>query len=424
MDRSQANIDLVFRNGLKDYEVLPPEGVWKNIRPALHRRRVSFLMRSAALIASFISIGIIAFVLGRRSAGFNESSFVSFNINHPEPYFLHEVPEERSNVTMPSRPKRNRRSQPIEIQTLVADVMPFSDIIINEDSEYRLAENISKVENNIIIPDISKPVDANYLAKLKSIIAGRWSVEALASPTHYSMTSGSGALTRQLHSSEKPLSSYTGGLKISYMINRRFSFQTGLFYASQGQRVTGVNSYTGFTPFSQSKGGPNFELKTISGPVQTFNPDVFLSVNGDQSRINSNYKNDVFDPQKANLSYLGSELIQNFSYLQLPILLKYKLIDKNLDINLSGGFSYDFLIRNDAYTNYNGLKYIIGETKGVNNLAVSSLFAVGFEYGITGNISLNVEPTFRYYINTFTKATEQKIHPYSFGVFTGFSFSF
>ena len=31
MNEKGANIDLLFRNGLKDFEVLPPPGVWDNI---------------------------------------------------------------------------------------------------------------------------------------------------------------------------------------------------------------------------------------------------------------------------------------------------------------------------------------------------------------------------------------------------------
>jgi hypothetical protein len=31
MDERGANIDILFRNGLKDYEVLPPPEVWNNI---------------------------------------------------------------------------------------------------------------------------------------------------------------------------------------------------------------------------------------------------------------------------------------------------------------------------------------------------------------------------------------------------------
>jgi len=35
MDEREANIDVVFRNGLKDYEVLPPPEVWDKISPAV-----------------------------------------------------------------------------------------------------------------------------------------------------------------------------------------------------------------------------------------------------------------------------------------------------------------------------------------------------------------------------------------------------
>ena len=35
MGEKGANIDLLFRNGLKDYEVLPPPGVWDGIHSAL-----------------------------------------------------------------------------------------------------------------------------------------------------------------------------------------------------------------------------------------------------------------------------------------------------------------------------------------------------------------------------------------------------
>ncbi len=36
MADSRANIDLVFRNGLMDYEVLPPSEVWDNIQAAVN----------------------------------------------------------------------------------------------------------------------------------------------------------------------------------------------------------------------------------------------------------------------------------------------------------------------------------------------------------------------------------------------------
>ena len=44
MDEREANIDLVFRNGLRDYEVLPPSEVWDNIGPVIvNKKGISYL---------------------------------------------------------------------------------------------------------------------------------------------------------------------------------------------------------------------------------------------------------------------------------------------------------------------------------------------------------------------------------------------
>ena len=49
MDERRANIDLAFRNGLKDYEVLPPPDVWNCIDSRIIRKkRPVYFMRAAA----------------------------------------------------------------------------------------------------------------------------------------------------------------------------------------------------------------------------------------------------------------------------------------------------------------------------------------------------------------------------------------
>ena len=83
-----------------------------------------------------------------------------------------------------------------------------------------------------------------------------------------------------------------------------------------------------------------FEVLTTSGTVQTSNPDVFLSANG-SDRIVTDYTKDVFDPNKANLQPVNSSIDQNFSYLELPVVVKYKIVDKTIGINLIGGLSYN-----------------------------------------------------------------------------------
>ncbi|MGB4292793.1 MAG: hypothetical protein WBJ37_07905, partial [Bacteroidales bacterium] len=55
-----SNIDLAFRNGLKDHGVLPPEDVWENVSRSLPERRrriIPALMRAAAFATLVLSTG-------------------------------------------------------------------------------------------------------------------------------------------------------------------------------------------------------------------------------------------------------------------------------------------------------------------------------------------------------------------------------
>lgn len=50
-------VDIFFRNGLKEFEVLPPPDVWDNIQPALRKRQKSLnVLRFAAIVAILISL--------------------------------------------------------------------------------------------------------------------------------------------------------------------------------------------------------------------------------------------------------------------------------------------------------------------------------------------------------------------------------
>ncbi len=138
-------------------------------------------------------------------------------------------------------------------------------------------------------------------------------------------------------------------MAFSYKINKRFSIQSGLYYSSFGQELSGITSFGGFKKYDYTKGDHNFEVLTSSGIVYTNNADVFLLDNLSDSRISTRYTNDVFDPAKANLQYIDNSLRQNFSYLELPVILRYKIVDKTIDFNIIGGLSSNLLVNNSVY---------------------------------------------------------------------------
>jgi hypothetical protein len=252
----------------------------------------------------------------------------------------------------------------------------------------------------------------------------RWSVAAMASPTYFSrINSGGDALSSQIINSEQPLFSYSGGVSFSYKISKRFSIQSGLYYSSLGQKVDGINSFSGFSEYNETKGSHSFEVPTSNGTVYANNPDVFLSANGAE-RVVTAYTKDVFDPKKASLQPVSSSLNQNFSYLEFPVVVRYKLVDKTIGINLIGGLSYNVLVHNTVTTTLDGNIFPVGDTKGLNPLSLSSSLGMGMEYNISNKLSLNLEPTFRYYLNPFSVSTGSFMHPYTFGIFSGVSYKF
>jgi len=60
MFEREPNIDVVFRNGLKNLEVLPPADVWDNIPPPVKRSRLRIISGIAAGVAALVSLALLA----------------------------------------------------------------------------------------------------------------------------------------------------------------------------------------------------------------------------------------------------------------------------------------------------------------------------------------------------------------------------
>ncbi len=439
MNEREANIDIVFRNGFKDYEVLPPPEIWDKIQPVIGRKRKSvILLRSAAMIAAIISISFLAYRLSREIPTVSENQNLPV-INKSVPLLKNPSAQDNSKMAEKLRTNANSRKS-IEIKegpavtispenepiiTAVPKLSPEAELWAEKDN-YPLAGQLAGV---VKIPAKAIYFKENFNLNTLPVpeplkAADRWSIAAMASPTYFSqLNSGKDELSRQLMASEQPLVSYSGGLAVSYKISKRISIQSGLYYSSVGQEVGGISSFGGFRQYDNTKGARNFEVLTSNGMIYTNNADVFLSDRAGD-RVMTQYTSDVFDPGKASLQYINNSLKQNFSYLEFPVVLRYKLVDRTLDINLIGGLSYNFLVNNSVYTINDGTRYPIGKTEGLSVMTFSSSMGMGMEYNFTKNISLNLEPTFRYYLNPFNDMTRTYIHPYSFGIFSGISYRF
>lgn len=439
MANNDANIDLLFRNGLKDLEVLPPVEAWNNILPVIRKRqRPVTILRSAALIAVILSISFLAYRWGHDMSdsvqgpllAYGEESVQSRNTpanNQPERIrsIMNQVTAGSDNLINVDQTDTTYLTGKESIIEIDPDFVTGSEIL-TVNRQFLLAGNTMafrdlRLENKT---DADLKVLDDFTSDVPKEKIDRWTLMAMASPTFYlGQVPGSDDISRQISSSEQSQISYSGGVAFAYKISSKLSIQSGLYYSSIGQEVSGINSFSGFRPYDYTKGDHNFEVMTSSGRIYTNNADIFLLDNSGD-RVLTRYTNDIFDPAKANLSYISNSLFQNFSYLEMPVILRYKFIDKNIDFNLIGGVSYNLLVNNSVHTVMDGTRYPVGKTSGLNQFMVSSSLGMGMEYSLSEKFSLNLEPTFRYYLNPFGLFPGVKAHPYSFGIFSGLSYKF
>ena len=441
MDEREANIDLVFRNGLKDYEVLPPPEAWDNIRPVIvNKRGISYLplLKAAASVAVIASLGFLAYRWGMEASRNQLPDIVALNNDIVTP-FVNSIP-------LAGVEQNNENEKVIPKQIAATDIKSASEAgLLNIDNNVTeqavIAAPQALLATALLLPGVQSTYPIKYTKvsspELEAVTyefiqenyempaMERWSVSAMASPTYYSQFASSGnGLAQQLMASDQNRVSYTGGVGLSYKISSRFSIQSGLYYSSLGQEVGGIHAYSGFKQYDYSKGGSNFEVLTVNGTVYTSNPDIFLNSYNLPERIITNYTNDVFDPVKANLSYVSSTIHQDLSFLELPVMVRYKVVDRKLGLNLIGGISYNFLMGNSVYALQDEGRYPVGTTEGLNAVSVSSSIGMGMEYKLAQYLSLNLEPTFRYYINPFNSGQTSGYHPYAIGIFSGLSYKF
>jgi hypothetical protein len=431
-------VDIFFRNGLKEYEVLPPPDVWESIKPALIKREKSLtFMRVAAVAAILVSLSAFSVWLTKNlSDNFSSLSF-SFNPevlpagtyvarSLPLNGRLTQVPDKISKRAMPVAVEEKRSSEQIFLK------MPNNGLFSTSLKDSKLSKSIDPVittsgiiQNSNLPGNISLTLaQANSVQENPVVAVNRWTMSAMASPNYYSRFSyGTDQAATDLASNEKPDLSYAGGMAFAYKVNKRISVQSGVYYSSIGQNVSGISTYSGFSKYNGAKGSSQFSIQTSRGTIVATNSNIYLR-DDLATRVITGYFAQSIDPAKANLTPLNNSISQNFRYLEIPVLLKYKAIDRKIDINLIGGLSYNMLVGNSASANVDGVKYSIGETEGLSPVNFSSSLGLGFEYSLSRKISFNLEPTFRYYLTPLGGQLGSSIHPYSFGVFTGVSYKF
>ena len=121
--------------------------------------------------------------------------------------------------------------------------------------------------------------------------------------------------------------------------------------------------------------------------------------------------------------FIRSSIDQKLGFIEIPLELKYNISSKKLSVNLIGGFSTLILSDNEVYSVDNGESTLLGKATNINNTSFSANFGLGFDFKMSDKFNLNLEPVFKYQLNTFNN-TSGNFKPYFIGVYSGLSFKF
>lgn len=265
-----------------------------------------------------------------------------------------------------------------------------------------------KEENAIekAIADAEKDKDSTQevIAPIK-----RWTVAPNVAPVYFNTLGKGSPLDDQFTDNAKEgdiTMSY--GVKGSYAISEKLKIRAGVNKVDLGYSTNNILVFDG-----TSSSGARMQMQNVKFH-DSLNTNAYVSAD------NFSF---TTGPQILFTKEQGS-IDQQLGFIEVPIELEYSLIDKKFGLNLIGGFSTLFLSNNEVYSvQSNGDRTLLGEATNINDMSYSANFGIGVNYNISKQLRFNLEPTFKYQINTFNE-TSGDFQPFFIGVYTGLSFKF
>jgi hypothetical protein len=461
MAADNTHIDRLFKDHLDGFREKPPLAAWDRLKEELllerrHRRIVMFRWSAAAaaIILAFLAGYYFAVLkqdqLLEQEPGITKSTTITPQTDEHIAAFDQTIPPNDTQPAgiMPSSQspvaqsdsEYGKKQQPVlepsqiepEAEELAIDESgknPDQAIPAESASQESMgAENADQLalqeqsiqeEPKEIPPSVQPVYDYSDYEEPNSDYApsGGWSVGGSFSPVYSyrnisiqaeELPPGVVPEENYYNEGEDPLYSWSGGLDLAYDFSGRFGFQTGAYLSNLGMVSPEVIAY-------ESEAAKDiFKISSSTGLI-----DVKLRELPEEFVDNS-----IRRDSSTNTLYIDSDVYQLFSYVEIPLVLNYRILNKRLGLQFNGGLSPGIMTHNETYFHFEGEQINLDRSGEFYSMIYNSVVGFGFKYSITKQLSLTLDPTFKYSLNSIRKDHSIEYHPYSFSVFTGLRFSF
>ncbi len=338
-----------------------------------------------------------------------------------------------SKVITPSNPERNgghtNPNNPASVQNLSDNKQQIANLpssntenatvppIVDDKQKISTQENIIRIAEATMTDDLKTDSTAiavvpNALEELlkekekdvtKELKMNRWQISTAIAPVYPGSASNGSPLDSRFQQNSKEFrTSLSYGIGVSYAINNRFALRTGISNVSLEYRTKNI-------VFSQNPNArrlENVDANTRGALVQIDNQPATADVTLNRS-----------------VSQFSGNLTQTTGYIEVPVELSYKILDKQFGIDVIGGFSTLFLNQNEVSIETDGAVINIGEANNLSGTHFSTNIGIGLTYSLFRNVELSVDPMFKYQLNTYSE-NSGNFKPYFFGIYSGLTYKF
>ena len=238
-------------------------------------------------------------------------------------------------------------------QTNNSDVV-VSNKIITQNST--LVAEISKDTNPL--EELLKEKEAGKNEDEKEEKRNKWAVSTNASPVYFNSLAEGSSIDEQFNSNRKDYTTTLSyGISTSFFISNKLSVRAG---------INNINlSYnTNDVVYDSKMRSVENNVPNISRNEKATNI-VFTSKNNIIETLSSDVENIAITENTGSLK-------QNISYIEVPLEISYKILDKKFKVEIIGGMSTLFLNNNSISLLTDGMEMNVGKANNLNNIHFSS----------------------------------------------------
>jgi hypothetical protein len=289
---------------------------------------------------------------------------------------------------------------------------------VNDNSKIALKEIENKINDTAKNNSIAKNELEELLTKKEDKLQQeakliRWQITSNVAPIFLGSASNGSPIDSTLVNNSKSYNTGVGfGIGVSYAVSKKLTVRTGLNKFNMSYNTNDIIYFAGIESRT---------LKHINATPESSMIQVHSTATINTNAVTSESELLPFEDSFANKNkgYINQEM----GYLEMPVEMTYALLDKKFGIKIIGGFSTLFLQDNAVNVVSENRSTFLGEANNLNNIHFSTNFGIGLKYGFMKSFEFNVEPTFKYQLNTFS-SDAGNFKPYLFGIYSGISYKF